>query len=74
MDTAKFWMGGLMKTVLAPGAPWYGNAEKSADIKDASPRLRRATSQEVTANFERWLDSVQKIKKGVKSGTRRRSI
>lgn len=63
-----------MKTVLAPGAPWYGSAEKSADIKYASPRRKRAIPQEVTANFERWLDSVQKIKKGVKNGTRRRSI
>jgi hypothetical protein len=61
-----------MKTVLAPGAPWY--ADKTADNKNADLRIKRALPSSVTENFERWLKEIEPIKQGVKDGTRRRSV
>lgn len=58
-----------MKTVLAPGAPWYTKKELKVD-----KRMKRITPSEVEANFEKWLNNLDQVKQGVKNGTRRRGF
>ena len=41
-----------MKTVLAPGAPWYKIAKPK---KEKVPKRRRAKPRQIDENFRNWL-------------------
>lgn len=60
-----------MKTVLAPGAPWYTKTELKTGVIKIDKRMKRTTPSEVQTNFEKWLSNLDQVKQGVKSGTRR---
>lgn len=63
-----------MKTVLAPGAPWYTKKELKGGVIKIDRRTRKITAAEVEANFEKWLNNLDQVKQGVKNGTRRRGF
>jgi hypothetical protein len=63
----------MIKTTLAPNAPWYTAEEivwpeedkpqeKKVVKKPFEKRTKRAKPSEIDARFEQWLKSIERIK------------
>lgn len=50
------------KTVLAPNAPWPERVESKPKPKRVPPKPNHSKRRQVDANFDSWLNKVEKIK------------